>query len=114
MEDADQAHIQPHVTMQNMAKLMSYNALQLIPRQVTDRAASNPDHGIISLITGGEGIDALLLQHINGGHWRSRGYRHLFNHIENAPLVSIAGIKIDLASTGLRPLPGHHALADCA
>ena len=99
MEDADQAHIQPHITMQNMAKLMSYDALQLIPCQVSDRATSNPDHCVIGLITGGEGIDALLLQHIHGGHWRSRGNRHLFNHIENTPLISITGIKIDLAST---------------
>src|SRR5690606_18840347 len=69
VQPADQANVQPHVTIQDMAELMRNHALQFVAIQFTNAAARNANDRILRLITSREGIDRRVVDQEHLGHW---------------------------------------------
>src|SRR5437764_3695520 len=81
-DQADQPNVEPHVAVEDVAELVGHHALQLVAGQIVEAALGDGDHGIARAVPGREGIDAGLLQNINGGHRHSRGESHLLDDVE--------------------------------
>ena len=96
-DDADEAQIQLHVAIQNMAEFMADDALEFIAGKAFDAAARHADGGIASGVTGGEGIDTVLLvQHINERHGHAGGNGHFLDDVKQLAFVGIGGVLADL------------------
>ena len=78
---------------------MSHHALQLVAGQVVEAALGDGDHGIARGVAGREGIDAGLLQNIDGGHRHSRGEGHLLDDVEQLLLPRVGGRAWHLLTT---------------
>ena len=78
---------------------MGHHALQLVAGQVVEAALGNGDHGIARGVAGRKGIDAGLLQNIDGGHRDPRGKCHLLNDVKQPLLPRVSGCAGDLFTT---------------
>ena len=68
VQDADEADVQPHVAVEDVAELVRDDALQFVARERFHRAARDADHGIGRRETGGERVHAgLVVHHVHGG-----------------------------------------------
>ena len=94
-EDAVQkpheANIEPHVTIEDVAELMPDDPLEFVARKALDTTARDPHSGIPCAVACGEGIDALLVEHIHLRHRHARGQRHLLHHIQKPAFVGVGG-----------------------
>ena len=57
VQQTHEPNIEPRITVDDMAELMSDDTLQLIPRQSLDRPNRHADHGIARRVSGCERID---------------------------------------------------------
>jgi hypothetical protein len=89
-DQSDQPDVEPHVAVEDVAELVGHHALQLVAGQVVEGALGDGDHGIARGVAGREGIDAGLLQNIDGGHRHSRREGHLLDDVEQ-PLLPRVG-----------------------
>ena len=100
--DSEQAEIEPHVAVQDVAELVGDDALQFIARQQFHAAARDGDGGIAGGVAGGEGVDALLLvHHIDLRHGHAGGERHFLDDVQQLALVEVRAVRIQ------QP-PAHH------
>ena len=105
-DQADQPDVQPHVAVEDVAELVGHHALQLVAGQVVEAALGDGDHGIARGVAGREGVDARLLQNIDGRHRHARGDGHLLDDVEQPLLPRVGGRAGDLLrrpSSGRRP-----------
>ena len=73
-----------------MAEFVRDHALQFVARQIFDRAPVDADHGVARRKAGGKGVNAgLVVEQKHGRNRRAGGQRHLFNHIQQAPLERV-------------------------
>ena len=89
VQHADQADIDAHVAVQDVAEFMGDNTLQLFPAEGFDSAAGYRDDGIAGRVAGGEGIDAVLFHQVDRRHRDAGGDSHLFDYVEHPPLIQI-------------------------
>jgi hypothetical protein len=95
-QHADQADVQAHVAVEDMAELVPDHALQLVAGQPRQRAAGDCDHRIVQRVAGGKGIDRhLVVHHVHARHRRAGGERHLLDHVDQPSLEQVARRRID-------------------
>ena len=98
-DQAHEAHIQLHVAVQDVAEFVADDALELIARKHLHAAARHADGGIAGGMTGGKGVDpVLVLEEINLRHGDAGGDRHLFHDVQELALIGRGRIRIDQAS----------------
>ncbi|OQB88778.1 MAG: hypothetical protein BWX84_02777 [Verrucomicrobia bacterium ADurb.Bin118] len=91
--DAHEAQVQPHVPVQDVAELVSDDALQFIALEQLHAAARDADGGVTGRVPGGEGIDAVLLvHHVDLRHGHAGGEGHFLNHVAEPAFVGIGGV----------------------
>ena len=96
VKDADQADVQPHVAVENVAELVGHHALQLVTVEIVEASARDADHRVARLVSGGEGVDArLVLHYIDRRHRRAGSQRDFLDHVQQPPLVQVAGLGVD-------------------
>jgi len=93
---ADQPDIEPHVAVEDVAELVGHHPLQLVAGEVIKAALGDGDHGVARSIAGREGVDARLIQKIDGRHRHSRGDGHLLDDVEQPLLPRVGGRTGDL------------------
>ena len=88
----DEAHVQAHVAVENMAEFMPDHALQLIPVQPIQRAPRDGNDGLVLIEAGSKRIDgAFALHHIDARTGDAGGDRHFFDHVLQPALLRLAG-----------------------
>ena len=69
VHDGDQAKVEPHVAMQDVAKLVGHDALQLVAGELLGSSSGDADHGRVDIEPSGEGVDArLAIEQVNRRH----------------------------------------------
>ena len=82
-DDADQAEVQPHVAVEDMAELVAQDALEFLAGEVMEAASGDGHHGIAGLVAGGEGVDSrLVVEHVDRRHRDAGGQGHLLDHVQ--------------------------------
>ncbi len=77
---------------------MGDDALELVAGEQGHAAAGDPDDGIARGASGGEGVDGILrVHHVDGRNGHARGDRHLLDEVEEAALVVVGRVQVDLA-----------------
>ena len=100
--DGGDAHVQLHVAVEDVAELVADDALQLVARELVERAASDGHDGVAGGEAGGEGVQAgLVLEHVDGGHRDAGGDGHFLDDVEQLTLAEVGGLRVD------RPAAGH-------
>ncbi|HQF39720.1 MAG TPA: hypothetical protein PK322_11430 [Opitutaceae bacterium] len=111
VEHADEADVEPHVAVEDVAELVGDDTLELVAREFFETAAGDGDGGVAGREAGGEGVEAgLVLEHEDGGHGHAGGDGHLLDDVEQAALAGIGGTGDDLAAAG----EGGHGAATAA
>ena len=83
MNNADQAEVQPHVSVENMAELVRDHSLEFLPGEIVQASARDRHHGVVRVATRGKGIDpGLVLQDVDGRHMNAGGQRHFLDHVQ--------------------------------
>ena len=101
-QHADQADVQPHVAVEDVAELVGDDALQLVAIEPVQRAAGHRDHGVGSRVAGGEGIDAgFVFQHVELGHRHAGGDRDFLDHVAQATQSRLGGVLRDQGAAQL-------------
>ena len=57
-EHADQPQVERHVAVQDVAELVAHHALQLVARELLQRAPRDDDHRLVRRVAGDERVDA--------------------------------------------------------
>ena len=110
----NEAHVQPHVTVENMAELVCDNSLQFIACEKFHATARHADDRITGRISGGKCIDCLLvLQDENLRNGYPRGNRHFLDDIEQLSRVGIVCVRVEQLAAQSR-CEGGAALRDFA
>ena len=90
VDDADQAEVQPHVAVEDVAELVAHHALQFLAGEVSEAAGGDGHHGVAGLMAGGEGVDArLVVQHVDRRDGNAGGQGHLFDHVQQPPFGQV-------------------------
>ena len=93
MDDRDQANVQPHVAVEDVAELMGDHPLQFVAGELLDAAAGHTDHRLVGLVASRESVDAwFMVHHVNPRDGQARGNRHLFDDVEHLSLQWISSI----------------------
>ena len=101
MQQAHEADVHAHVAVQDVAELVADHALQLVARELVERAAGDGDGGVAGRQPGGEGVEPrLVLEHVDGGHRDAGGDGHLLDDIEQLALAQVGGLRVDRAPAG--------------
>ncbi len=83
---AHQADVQAHVTVEDVAEFMRYDALQFVSAEEFQRAARDGDCGIARRKAGSECVDAaFLLEHVDFRDRDARRDCHLLDDIAQTP-----------------------------
>ncbi|CAM3603763.1 hypothetical protein HALO32_01466 [Halomonas lysinitropha] len=105
MKQRHQSQVDSHVAVEDMTELVGNHSLELVAIQRLDSATGDPDGYIVKLVSCREGVDGRILQQVDQRDRHAGSNRHLFHHVEQPPLVSITGLKIEgPAAQGF----GHH------
>ena len=97
-QDADQPQVERHVSIEDVAELVTHDALQLLARQLLQCPAGDDDHRLVGRVPGDQGIDrGLALQEIHRRHADARSDRHFLDHVEQPALGRAAFPGIDIA-----------------
>ena len=99
MQYRDQACVEAHIAVEDMAELVGNHPLQLFTREQADCPAGNPDHRILRRQAGGKGIDPHIIQHIHRRHRGARGQSHLLHHIKQALFFQALRREVDQTPT---------------
>ena len=92
-QHADQADVQAHVAVEDVAELVGDDALQLVAIEPVQRATGYRDHRIRGGVAGGERIDAgLMFQHVELGHRHAGGDGDFLHHVAQATQGRIVGV----------------------
>ena len=92
-QQADQAQVEAHVAIDDVAELMGHHPLKFGAVELFEGAAGDGDHRVAGGVAGGEGVDAVFaVEHIDLGHRRPGGDGHLLDHVEQAPLQGVARV----------------------
>ena len=90
-KDANQADIQAHVAVNDVAEFVRDHPLQLLAAELLDATTGHPDDSIAGAETGSESVDAfLLLQQVHWWNRRARGKRHFLHHIQQSAFTGVA------------------------
>ena len=93
MDDCDQAEVESHVAVQDVAELVGNDALELVAAELLGAAAGQADHRLLRPRAGGEGVDALLVvHHEDRRHRQPGGERHLLDNVEHLPLERVGRV----------------------
>ena len=110
----DQAEVEPHVAVEDVAELVADHALQLVAGERLERAARDGDDGVAGRVAGGEGVDArLVVQHVDRRHGHAGGDRHLLDHVEQPALGRIAACRARQRRAPTMPRPPRRRRASC-
>lgn len=109
-EDAEkeggEAEVKPHVAVEDVAELVSDDALEFVAGEFVERAAGDGDDGVGSGNSGGEGVDGgFVVEDVNGGDGSAGGDGHFLDDVEQATFGEVGGLRGDAA--------GFDALGDC-
>ena len=97
-QDADQPQVERHVSIEDVAELVTHDALQLLARQLLQCPAGDDDHRLVGRVPGDQGIDrGLALQEVHRRHADARSDRHFLDHVEQPALGLAAFPGIDIA-----------------
>ncbi len=107
MQDADEADVEAHVAVEDVAELVGHDTLKLVARQQLRGAARDADDGVLRLVARREGVDApLAVEQVDRGDGHAGGDRHLLHDVEDLPLGVVAGAQVqEAAAEGLRHDP---------
>ncbi|MFM1945530.1 MAG: hypothetical protein RI897_4512 [Verrucomicrobiota bacterium] len=84
-EDAHEADIEAHVSVEDMAEFVGDDALEFIAGELLQAALGDADDGIVGRIAGGEGVDGLFIgEHVDFGDGDAGGYGHFLDDIAEA------------------------------
>jgi hypothetical protein len=115
-DEADQAEVEPHVAVEDVAELVPDDALELVAREVVQRAPAHGDHGVAGRVAGGERVDGrLVVEHVHGRDRCARGDGHLLDDVEQPPLGQARAGRVDQPAAkhrghGLAAVAQHHHL----
>ncbi len=88
--------IEPHVAVEDVAEFVADDALQFVARQNFHAAARDGDGCVAGLVSGGEGVDAVLVVHdvdLRHGHAGRDG--HFLDDVEQLAFVRIGRVRAD-------------------
>ena len=92
-DQTHQVQVQAHVPVQDVAELVSNDALQFVARQQDKAAARHADDHVAGGMAGGEGVDAALrVQYVHRGHRSPRGDGHLLHHVQQFVFIGVGGV----------------------
>ena len=95
----DEAHVQPHVPIVDVAEFMCHDPLQLGTGKELEAPPGDSDHGIGGLRSRREGVDPrFLVHHINLRHRGPGRDGHFLHHVEQLPFLQIPRMGEDEAS----------------
>jgi hypothetical protein len=99
VDDTDQADVEAHVAVQDVAEFVGDHALELVAGELLGAAARHADHRVTRREARGEGVDAaFVVQHVDRGRRRSRGDRHLLDDVLELSLRQVARVGVDEAA----------------
>ncbi len=97
-QDAHQPQVERHVSIEDVAELVTHDPLQLLARELLQRAVGDDDHRLVGRVPRDQGIDrGFALQEIHRWHGDAGSDRHFLHHIEQPPLGRAALPGIDIA-----------------
>ena len=100
VEDSDQADVQAHVPIEDVAELVRDHSLQLGAGQLLDGSLRHSDHSVVGCVSSCKRVDPLLARHqVDGWHRRAGGDRHLFDNVQDLALLGIRGVARDETAT---------------
>jgi len=95
-DDADEAHVQAHVAVENVTELMGDHALQFVAIEQPDAAPRHADGGIVGGVTGRERIDARFpAQQVHRRHLHAGGQCHFLDHIQQLAFIRVRGVGVE-------------------
>ena len=102
VQHAQDPHVEPHVSIENVAKFMGDDSLKLVAREGFYATSSDTHDCVLRGRSGRKCIDSLfVLQEVDRWNGCARGQCHLFDDIEQNTLAQIPSVGLNFDTTEL-------------